>query len=199
MSSGVLIFVSLTYSYYAFAFYIAPYVIDRYHLLATRGVIVVLALLALSALIGGLAGGVIGDALGRRKPAMVMAFLIMVCTFAWWEETWSLPMFCLLMTLTVLLSGAVWSLSIVYVNELFPTEIRASGFGWSSGLGRIVSIGAPMVTQALAGVVGVAHAIALSACVWLPLLIGYWISHETVGLEIGDRVLPMPAREVASE
>jgi len=199
MLSGVLIFVSLTYSYYALAFYIAPYVVGRYHLLATRGVIVVLALLASSSLVGGLAGGVIGDTFGRRKPAMVMSFLIIASTFAWWEGTWSLPMFCLLMMLTGLLAGAVWSLSIVYVNELFPTEIRASGFGWSSGLGRSVSVGAPMVTQALAGAIGVAHAIAVSAFIWITLLIGYLISHETVGTEIGDRVLPMEILEVVSE
>jgi MFS transporter, putative metabolite:H+ symporter len=198
LSSGVLIFISLTYSYYAFAFYIAPYMIERYHLRPAQGVVAVLALLAFSSLIGGLIGGLIGDVLGRRKPAMVASFLIAACTIAWWEGTWPLPMFCLLTTLAGLLGGVLWSLSIVYVNELFPTEIRASGFGWSSGLGRIASIGAPMVTQALAGAIGVAHAIALSACIWAPLLIGYWISHETVGLEIGDRVLPMPAREVAS-
>jgi MFS family permease len=196
--SGVRIFISLTYSYYAFAFYIAPYMIERCHLRAAQGVVVVLALLAFSSLIGGLAGGMIGDALGRRKPAMVVSFLIAACTIAWWEGTWPLPMFCLPTMLTGLLGGAMWSLSIVYVNELFPTEIRASGFGWSSGLGRVVSIGAPIVTQALASAVGVAHAIAHSACIWIPLLIGYWISHETVGLEISDRVLPMQVREVAS-
>jgi len=200
MSSGVLIFVSLTYSYYALAFYIAPYMIEHYHLMATRGVIVVLALLASSSLVGGLAGGVIGDALGRRKPAMVMSILIIVCTSAWWEGAWPLPMFCLLMMLTGLLAGALWSLSIVYVNELFPTEIRASGFGWSSGLGRIVSICAPIVTQTLAGAIGVAHAIAVSAFIWIPLLIGYLISHETVGTEIGDRVLlPGAVFKVAPE
>jgi len=199
MWSGVLIFVSLTYSYYSLAFYIAPYVIERYHLLATRGVIVVLALLASSSLIGGLAGGVIGDAMGRRKPAIVMSFLIIVCTFAWWEGTWSLRMFCLLMALTGLLGGAIWSLSIVYVNELFPTEIRASGFGWSCGLGRILSIAAPMVTQALAGAIGVAHAIAASAFIWITLLVGYLISHETVGIEIGDRVLPAVVLGTASK
>jgi MFS transporter, putative metabolite:H+ symporter len=199
MSSGVLIFVSLTYSYYALAFYIGPYVIERYQLLATRGVIVVLALLASSSLIGGLAGGAIGDAFGRRKPAMIMSFSIMICTFAWWGGTWSLLMFCLFMMLTGLLGGALWSLSIVYVNELFPTEIRASGFGWSSGLGRVVSVGAPIVTQALAGAFGVAHAIAVSAFIWVPLLIGYLISHETVGTEISDRVLPMAGFEVVPE
>ena len=197
--SGVLIFVSLTYSYYALAFYIAPYVIEHYHLVATRGVILVLALLASSSLIGGLVGGVAGDAFGRRKPAMAVSLLISISTFTCWEGTWSLPVFCLLMMLTGFLLSVLWSLSIVYVNELFPTEIRASGFGWSSGLGRIVSIAAPMVTQALAGAIGVAHAIAVSAFIWIPLLIGYRISHETVGTEIGDRVLPLPLLEAASK
>jgi hypothetical protein len=52
--------------------------------------------------------------------------------------------------------GFEWTLGIVYVNEMFPTEIRATGFGWSVGLGRIVSIAAPIVTQTLAVSIGVA-------------------------------------------
>ena len=80
-------------------------------------------------------------------------------------------------------------IGIIYVNELFPTEIRASGFGWSVGLGRVVSIGAPLATQIMANSIGVAHAIQVSAFVWLFLIIGYWISHETRGSEITDRVV----------
>ena len=95
--SGVLIFVSLTYSYYALAFYIAPYLIEHYHLVATRGVILVVALLDSSSLIGGLVGGVAGDAFGRRKPAMAVSLLISIFTFTWWEGTWSRLAFCLLM------------------------------------------------------------------------------------------------------
>jgi MFS transporter, putative metabolite:H+ symporter len=199
MLSGVLIFVSLTCSYYALAFYIAPHLVEHYGIVPTWGVILVLALLAFSALLGGLAGGVIGDVFGRRKPAMTIAVLIIVCTFVWREGTWSLRVFCPLMMLTGFLDGAAWSLSIVYVNELFRTEIRASGFGWSSGLGRIVSIGAPMATQALAGSIGVAHAVAVSAFIWIHLLIGYLMSHVTAGREIADRVLPMPIHEVVIE
>ena len=75
--------------------------------------------------------------------------------------------------------GFEWTLGIVYVNELFPTEIRASGFGWSAGLGRIVSIAAPIVTQVLASSLGVGHAIQLSSFIWLSLIVGYLISHET--------------------
>jgi MFS transporter, putative metabolite:H+ symporter len=85
--------------------------------------------------------------------------------------------------------GFEWTLGIVYVNEMFPTEIRATGFGWSVGLGRIVSIAAPIVTQTLAVSIGVAHVIQLSAFIWLSLILGYWLSHETRGTEIVDRVV----------
>jgi len=88
--------------------------------------------------------------------------------------------------------GFEWTIGIVYVNELFPTEIRASGFGLSAGLGRIVSIAAPLVTQMLAGSLGVAQAIQISAGIWLLLIVGYLMSHETRGLELEDRVAPLP-------
>jgi ABC-type sulfate transport system permease component len=68
----------------------------------------------------------------------------------------------------------------------------ATGFGWSVGLGRIVSIAAPIVTQTLAVTIGVAHAIQLSAFIWLSLILGYWLSHEMRGTEIVDRVVKRP-------
>lgn len=186
---GFLIFVSLTYSYYALAFYIAPFLVHSYGLSPTRGVVAVLAIFSGSVLIGGLAGGVLADRFGRRKPAMVMGLLAIVLTFGWWATIWPLPVFCMFAATVGFIGAAEWTLGIVYVNELFPTEIRASGFGWSAGLGRIVSIAAPMVTQVLAGSMGVAHAIQVSGLIWLPLIVGYMISHETAGLEIEDRVM----------
>ncbi|WP_407932564.1 MFS transporter [Acidiphilium iwatense] len=81
-----------------------------------------------------------------------------------------------------------WAVGIVYVTEIFPTEIRASGFGWSAGLARIVSIAAPVMTQVLAGALGVAHAIQVSAVIWLSLIVGYLISHETRGTELADKI-----------
>lgn len=196
MFSGFLIFVSLTYSYYALAFYIAPFLVHAYGLTPTRGVVGVLAIFSISVFIGGIAGGLMADWFGRRMPAMVMGVLAMILTFGWWATIWPLPVYCLFTAAVGFLGAAEWSLGIVYVNELFPTEIRASGFGWSAGLGRIVSIAAPMVTQALAGSLGVAHAIQVSALIWISLFVGYLISHETAGREIEDRVAiaePLPA------
>jgi hypothetical protein len=110
-----------------------------------------------------------------------------------------MPMFRMLMMLQDLLGGAGRSLTTVYVNEVFPSEIRVSGFGWDSGLGRIVLVDAPVATQLLASAVGVAHAIAVSAFIWIRFLIGFLILHETVGAEIDDRVVLVPAFEGAWE
>lgn len=185
---GFLIFVSLTYAYYAMAFFIPAYVVKQYGLSPTRGATVVAAIFEVGGLIGGLTGGFVGDWLGRRKPAMAVAAFGICVTFLWWGFAWPLAVFCALGCAGGFVIGFEWTIGIVYVNEIFPTEIRATGFGWSVGLGRIVSIAAPIVTQTLAASIGVAHAIQLSASIWISLIIGYWLSHETRGTEIADRV-----------
>jgi putative MFS transporter len=190
---GFLVFSSLTYGYYAMAFYIPAYVVHQYHLQAASGAAGVVALFTTGVLIGGLLGGFIGDWIGRRVPAIVVAIFGMAVTLLWWNSDSSLGAFCVLAVLGGFVLGFEWTLGIVYVNELFPTEIRASGFGLSAGLGRIVSIAAPIVTQVLASSLGVAEAIQISAAIWLLLIVGYFISHETRGLELEDRVAQLDA------
>jgi MFS family permease len=192
---GFLIFVSLTYAFYAMAFYIPAYVVHQYGLSPTSGATVVAAIFEIGALIGALTGGLVGDLIGRRVPAMIVAVFGLVVVFVWWDVVWSLPVFCLLASAGGFVIGFEWTLGIVYVNEMFPTEIRASGFGWSVGLGRVVSIAAPVVTQMLAVSSGVARAIQLSAFIWLSLIFGYWYSHEMRGTDIIDRLEPARSRE----
>lgn len=49
------------------------------------------------------------------------------------------------MIATVFCFGAANTATHVYASELFPTEIRASGYGWTTNLmGRVTEIGAPM-------------------------------------------------------
>lgn len=186
---GFLIFTSLTCAFYAMAFYIPAFVVKEYNLDPATGAIVVPICFEIGGLIGGLAGGFVGDWIGRVRPAITVAFFGIAIIFLWWGIAWSLPAFCFMAACGGLVIGFEWTLGIIYVNELFPTEIRASGFGWSVGLGRVVSIGAPLATQIMANSIGVAHAIQVSAFVWLFLIVGYWISHETRGSEIADRVV----------
>ena len=184
---GFLIFVSLTYGYYAMVFYIPAFVVHQYGL-TPKGAAAVTAILQIAGFLGGLAGGFAGDIVGRRLPAMCAGVLTIATVLCWWGIGWSLPVFCLLVALGGFLVAFEWALGIVYVNELFPTEVRAGGFGLSAGLARIVAIAAPIVTQVLAASIGVAHAIEISSAIWLSLVCGYFISHETHGTELADRV-----------
>lgn len=186
--AGFLIFVSLTYAFYAMAFYLAAFVVKEYHLDPATEAIIAPISFEIGGLVGGLAGGFVGDLIGRVRPAITVAIFGIAVTFLWWGVQWSLPVFCLLAACGGFVIGFEWTVGIVYVNEQFPTEIRASGFGWSVGLGRVVSIAAPVVTQALAASIGVAHAIQLSAFIWVFLIVGYLISDEMKGTEIADRI-----------
>lgn len=185
---GFLIFVSLTYGYYAMVFYIPAFVVHTYHLSPATGAAAVTSLLQVAGVVGGLTGGFLGDRIGRRIPAIVAAILLVITILFWWGSDLSLTGFCVMTVIGGFLIAYEWAVGITYVTEIFPTEIRASGFGWSAGLARIVSIAAPVTTQMLASAIGVAHAIQLSAVIWLSLIIGYLISHETRGTELADRV-----------
>ena len=185
--TGFLIFTALAYAFYSMAFYIPAYVVRHYGLSPTSGAMIVPALFEFGGLAGALIGGVVGDLIGRRKPAIVVAVIGMAVMFLWWGFDWPLAIFCLFAAAGGFVINFEWTLGVVYVNELFPTEIRATGFGWSAGLGRIVSIAAPVVTQTLAARFGVAQAIQISAVIWVTLVIGYAISAETRGVEIPDR------------
>lgn len=185
---GFLIFVSLTYGYYAMVFYIPSFVIHHYGLSPTFGAPLVTSLLQVSGIFGGLCGGFFSDRIGRRIPAIILAITGMITIFFWWGEQWSLTGFCVMVFIGGFIVAYEWAVGIVYVAEIFPTEVRASGFGLSAGLGRVVSIAAPIGTQVLARHVGVGMAIQISCAIWLCLITGYLISHETHGSELADHV-----------
>ena len=81
---GFLIFISLTYAFYAMAFYIPAYVVKEYHLDPATGAIVVPIFFEIGGLIGGLAGGFADDLIGRVRPAITVAILGIAVIFLWW-------------------------------------------------------------------------------------------------------------------
>ncbi len=75
-----------------------------------------------------------------------------------------------------------WSIFYVYVAELYPTEVRSLGFGWTSVVGMLGSTVSPFVKQiaqlanlnswfppALFGFIGVVFACCLPETLGLPL------------------------------
>ena len=78
---GFLIFVSLTYAFYAMAFFIPAYVVNQYGLSPTTGATIVVTIFEIGGVIGGLTGGLAGDVIGRRLPAMTVAIFGMLVIF----------------------------------------------------------------------------------------------------------------------
>ncbi len=184
---GFLIFTSLTYVFYSMAFFMPAYVVKHYDVSAMSGATVVAALFETGGLIGALIGGYLGDLFGRRRPAIIAAIVGIFTIFCWWGFSWNLSTFCIFAAIGGFIINFEWTLGVVYVNELFPTEVRATGFGISAGLGRVISVAAPIITQTLSSYIGVSDAIKLSSVIWVPLIVGYYISGETRGDELSDR------------
>lgn len=119
----------------------------------------------------GYAGGVAGhfvagyliDRLGRRwtcagfyvVAAVAIFFLFQTRTLAE-QYVWMIS--------TVFCFGAASTATHVYASELFPTEIRATGYGWTTNLiGRVTEVGTPLVIGLLVGTLGISWSVGVVA------------------------------------
>ena len=68
------------------------------------------------------------------------------------------------MMATVFGFGSANTATHVYASELFPTAIRATGYGWTTNLfGRVTEVGVPMLVGVCVGVVGFSMSVGLVA------------------------------------
>jgi putative MFS transporter len=68
------------------------------------------------------------------------------------------------MIMTVFAFAAANTATHVYASELFPTEIRATGYGWTTNLaGRVTEVATPIAIGALIAPLGIPGAIAVVA------------------------------------
>jgi len=140
---------------------------------------------------GGVAGHFVAgwaiDRLGRKRTcagfyvaaAISIFFLYQVPTLTG-QYVW---MFC-----TVFCFGAANTATHVYASELFPTEIRATGYGWTTNLlGRVTEVVTPMLIGLLIVPLGISNSIAVVA---LGPIIGAMLvmryAPETMGLTLEE-------------
>src|SRR4029077_7332389 len=101
------------------------------------------------------------------------------------------------MILTVFAFAAGNASTHVYASELFPTEIRATGYAWTSNLaGRVTEVGIPVLIGLLIAPLGIPGAITVVAAgpiLGAILVLRY--APETRGMtleEIASRLQPQP-------
>jgi len=102
---------------------------------------------------GGVAGhfvaGWLIDSIGRKRTCAGFYVAAAISIF-WLYHHPSLFGQYIWMIATVFCFGAAMTATHVYASELFPTEIRATGYGWTTNfLGRVTEVITPMVIGAL--------------------------------------------------
>lgn len=118
----------------------------------------------------GYAGGIAGsftaayliERIGRKYTCASAYTFAAVAIYMLFHIPADLPQQYLWMILTVFGFGAGNSATHVYASELFPTEIRATGYGWTTNLfGRITEVAMPITIGMLIAPLGIPGAIAL--------------------------------------
>jgi putative MFS transporter len=158
---------------------------------------------------GGVAGhfvaGWLIDRIGRKRTCAFF-YCAAALSIAMLYQMTSIPAQYFWMIATVFCFGAANTSTHVYASELFPTEIRATGYGWTTNLaGRVTEVLTPVVIGALIPLLGgdIPTAIAIVAVgpVLGALAVLRW-APETRGLtleEVQDRLAEPAPRGPAVE
>ena len=183
---GAMIYTSITSIYYAQSFYEVTYM--KQHFGVELGdAILILGGFNIAMLIGTVLSAYVGDRFGRKLPSLWTA---VVCAVSIWlmYSTDSLAQYVAYGAICFGCIALFWPIGMAYVGELFPTEIRASGFGWSVAIGRSPSIFAPMIIAYVGSIAvgGIGAAMKWSFVILIFVVIAYLWGPETEGREIVD-------------
>ncbi len=142
-------------------------------------------LLNAGSLIGYLFFGPLADSIGRRG-AFFVYFLGAVCLFPiTFLASSSVDMVFLLVPLVGIFTLGVTSGFPIYLPELFPTAVRATGVGFCYNLGRFVTAGGVFVTGYLVGAMGsTAKAASAVSLVYVVGMVVLLFARETRGQKL---------------
>ena len=175
---GVLIFIPLAYCYYGLSVFLPEYMRSELKMSYDR-TLYYLTLLTISYFVLAILAAWLSDIVGRRPTAVVSAVIAGIGGVAMFTTHSTGTFLAIGLVAYPAWVGLTWTIGIAYVNEIFPTSVRGSGFGLSVGAGRITSIAAPTIGGALAGSIGLGGGFKIAAGLWLLLVIGFLLGPET--------------------
>ena len=130
-------------------------------------------------------GARVADRFGRRPAGIAGAIVIAAGSLVAFS-THSLAVFVIAQVFGIGGLGWTWSVGETYVAELFPTRLRATGFGLGVSIGRIPAIAGPLVTGALATQFGIGNVARWFALIWIFLIAGFLLGPETKGQSLAE-------------
>jgi putative MFS transporter len=113
--------------------------------------------------LGHFTTGLLIDRVGRRAICAGLYVFASIAIFMLFQ-TRSLEAQYLWMAATVFGFGAANTATHVYASELFPTPLRATGYGWTTNLfGRMTEVGVPLAVGAFVTSIGISNSVAAVA------------------------------------
>lgn len=113
--------------------------------------------------------GFLADKIGRRKTMTIcMASYAIFGLAFFWVGGWSI-------LLLYWFSSAMSSMTYVYTPELFPPRLRGSGLGFSSSIGRVAGVFAPVLIGLTVNAGGLLGVLAVNACLLAIGMAAMWL------------------------
>jgi len=151
--TGCLLLISVNVTLYGFIAFLPSFMVQRGLTITTS--LNYILLMSIGGPVGALVGMVLGDRVGRKPCLVLFSLTALVCGLIYPHAVSAAEVtgigFLLVMSTYVLVAVAFS----MYVQELFPTEIRMRGVGLCNTVGRFALIVTPSITAALYAADGV--------------------------------------------
>lgn len=172
-----LIFIANAVGYWGFLVFLQKYMIATFSLTFSHS-LALTAIFYAAMVAWPFAGARLADRLGRRASGILAAAVVAAGSLVAFSVH-SLPVYCIAQVFGIGGLGWTWAVGETYVSELFPTRLRATGFGLGVAIGRIPAIAGPLVTGVLATQVGIGNLARWFALIWLLFAAGFLLGPET--------------------
>jgi len=179
-----LIFTGNAVGYWGFLVFLQKYMIAEFKL-SFRHSLALTTIFYAAMMIWPFAGALLADRVGRR-PAGITGAVVLATGSLVAFSTHSLAVYVIAQVFGIGCLGWTWSVGETYVAELFPTRLRATGFGLGVSIGRIPAIAGPLVTGIMATQIGIGNVARWFALIWVFLIVGYLIGPETKGRPLAE-------------
>jgi hypothetical protein len=144
---------------------------------------------ALGAILGSMGGALLGNAIGRRITYTGLCLTSLVCAETFFQVNTSFgPLFLVTIFLAGMTTSAFYGWLPLYLPELYPTSVRATGQGFSFNFGRILAAVGALQTGNLIGLFGGSYPKACSV-ICLIYVVGavlIWVAPETHGKDLPE-------------
>lgn len=181
---GWMIYSANAFGYWGMTTFLTTYMVERFGASAAEAIMWAMLFYVVQFVLCYVGSG-LADFLGRRPAAIGGAIMMMIATVLG-ATTDDFSTYLIYGGITIGLLGWLWSIGDTYIAELFPTEIRGTGFGISVGGGRVVSIFAPFLVGWAISTFGLGVPYLAMTALWLLTIAGYLLGPETAGKELEE-------------